>query len=135
MSAVMADLNQTEYQLVKDKFSKMYEKFSTRHIGPRESEIKEMLNFLGIDSLEALVEKTIPASIRFKNALPLFPEKTESDALLELSQLACKNEIFRSYIGQGFFDKITSQVILINILENPGWYTQYTPYQAKIYLG
>jgi glycine dehydrogenase len=109
--------------------------FVRRHIGPDDVEVQEMLAVLGLDSLEALVEQTVPASIRLKKPLKLPTGQGEHAVLESLRQLAGKNKIFRSYLGMGYSDTITPAVIQRNILENPGWYTQYTPYQAEIAQG
>ncbi len=117
--------------------------FVTRHVGPREHEIKEMLDLLGFDSLDALIDATIPKQIRtsrplsFDKADPNIGEngRSEYEILGDMRQMASKNKVFRSYIGMGYSDTITPPVILRNILENPGWYTQYTPYQAEIAQG
>ena len=94
-----------------------------------------MLRLLGASTLDALIAETVPASIRMKGKLQLQPAKTEHELLEELHQLGAQNQVFRSFIGLGYSDCITPPVILRNILENPGWYTQYTPYQAEISQG
>ena len=109
--------------------------FARRHIGPTPSEIQQMLDVLGIDSLDDLIEKTVPAAIRIEQPLELLAAKSEHAALAELKEIAAKNQVFRSYIGAGYHDCITPPVIQRNILENPGWYTAYTPYQAEIAQG
>ncbi|MEZ2248385.1 aminomethyl-transferring glycine dehydrogenase [Microcoleus sp.] len=109
--------------------------FACRHIGPTPREIQEMLDVLGIDSLDDLIDKTIPAAIRIQQPLELLAAKSEYAALAELKEIAAKNQVFRSYIGTGYHDCITPAVIGRNILENPGWYTAYTPYQAEIAQG
>ena len=109
--------------------------FISRHIGPREEDIQEMLGVLKLKSLEELVSSTVPSSIRMKKQLNLESSKSEFEALTDLKNLASKNQVFRSYIGMGYSDCITPPVIQRNILENPGWYTQYTPYQAEIAQG
>src|SRR5450432_1226677 len=111
------------------------DKFSSRHIGPDDADVAEMLAVLGLPSLEALVAQTVPADIRLPGALTLPPAATEAEVLAELRALAEKNQIWRSYLGTGYSDCVTPPVILRNILENPGWYTQYTPYQAEISQG
>jgi glycine dehydrogenase len=119
------------------------DRFATRHIGPREHEIKEMLDLLGFGSLDDLIDATIPRQIRtsrplsFDDADPHIGEtgRSEFEILGDLRQMAAKNKVFRSYLGMGYSDCITPPVILRNILENPGWYTQYTPYQAEIAQG
>lgn len=112
--------------------------FIERHIGPRESEIAEMLSALGQKSLAAFIDAVVPQQIRTQKPLSLSPfpvALSEKSALSRLSKLADKNKVFASYIGCGYYDTITPGVIQRNILENPGWYTQYTPYQAEIAQG
>ncbi|MCO5237341.1 MAG: aminomethyl-transferring glycine dehydrogenase [Chitinophagaceae bacterium] len=109
--------------------------FTSRHIGPDETECKQMLQTIGISSLEELVEKTIPASIRLTSAPELPAPQNEYEYLQELKKTAQKNKVFKTYIGQGYYGTITPSVILRNVFENPGWYTQYTPYQAEISQG
>ncbi len=109
--------------------------FVRRHIGSGEHDIQVMLQALQVDSLEALIEQTIPSGIRAKQELAVGPERSESELLAELKAIASKNLVYRSLIGMGYHDCITPPVILRNILENPGWYTQYTPYQAEIAQG
>ena len=109
--------------------------FARRHIGPTPTEIQQMLDVLSIDSLNDLIDKTVPAAIRLPQPLELLAAKSEYAALAELQEIASKNQVFRSYIGTGYHDCITPPVIGRNILENPGWYTAYTPYQAEIAQG
>ncbi|WP_084555258.1 aminomethyl-transferring glycine dehydrogenase [[Phormidium ambiguum] IAM M-71] len=109
--------------------------FASRHIGPSPEEIKQMLELLGFSSLDELIEKTIPQAIRISRPLQLPAAQSEYAALANLKEIASKNQIFRSFIGMGYYDCITPPVILRNILENPGWYTAYTPYQAEIAQG
>ncbi len=111
------------------------DRFVKRHIGPRSHEVTKMLDLIGLPSLEALIDEAIPDTIRLDKPLNLESPRSESAVLDELRQLAAKNKVFRSYIGQGYYDTITPPVIQRNILENPGWYTQYTPYQAEIAQG
>ncbi len=106
-----------------------------RHIAPSEAEQRAMLDRLGVDSVDTLVDETVPAGIRMKGSLELGAPRGEHELLLELQQTAKKNRVFRSYIGMGYHGTIVPPVILRNILENPGWYTQYTPYQAEISQG
>ena len=109
--------------------------FSDRHIGPRVSDVHEMLNCLGLSDLDELVAQTVPESIRIDGDLDL-PEGLTEDGLLEfITQISSENDIFRSYIGMGYYDTIVPTVIARNVLENPGWYTAYTPYQAEISQG
>ena len=111
------------------------EKFENRHIGPNESSTAEMLNFIGVASLEELINQTVPSKIRLKQPLNLPPAVSEFEFLKEFKKLAQKNKVFKSYIGTGYYDTIVPGVILRNILENPAWYTAYTPYQAEIAQG
>ncbi len=109
--------------------------FVRRHVGPNEEEIAAMLAVVGADSLGTLVDQTVPRSIRLQRELDLGPERGEHELLAELRELAGRNRVFRSYLGMGYAGCIVPPVILRNILENPGWYTQYTPYQAEISQG
>ncbi len=109
--------------------------FARRHIGPDEVQQAAMLQFLGKHSLEALIEAVVPARIRTVGALKLPAAADERAALAELEEMMSQNQLFRSYIGMGYHDTLIPGVIRRNILENPGWYTQYTPYQAEIAQG
>src|SRR5262244_3388021 len=109
--------------------------FPGRHIGPDETDEAAMLRALGVGTLEELAAETVPADIRFNGALDLPAAVGEAEVLAELRALAAKNQIWKSFIGLGYYDCITPPVIQRNILENPGWYTQYTPYQAEISQG
>ena len=109
--------------------------FRSRHIGPSPSETKEMLNIMQISSVSELIERTVPSSIRFHHPLALPEAQDEYEYLQELKEVAQQNKIFKTYIGQGYYGTVTPSVILRNIFENPGWYTQYTPYQAEISQG
>src|ERR1700746_890322 len=109
--------------------------FARRHIGPNEEEVRAMLHEVGFDSLGALTEATVPKDIRLERELNLPEAKSETKALAELRAIAQKNKIARSFIGAGYYDCIMPPVIQRNILENPGWYTAYTPYQAEIAQG
>ncbi|MDX1956219.1 MAG: aminomethyl-transferring glycine dehydrogenase [Chitinophagaceae bacterium] len=109
--------------------------FRSRHIGPGEKDSQEMLRTIGEPSLESLISKTVPAGIRMEKALDLPPAMSENDYLRHIHEVSLKNKLFKNYIGQGYYDTITPPVILRNIFENPGWYTQYTPYQAEIAQG
>src|SRR5438045_8191874 len=109
--------------------------FPRRHIGPDEAEVREMLEALGYASLEELIAATIPEGIRLERELRLPAARGEHELLDELHALASRNQVFRSFIGMGYYDCITPPVIQRNVLENPGWYTQYTPYQAEISQG
>ncbi len=112
-----------------------YDRFENRHIGINENELSEMLQTIGISSLDALIDETVPTGIRRKSTMKLPDALSEYEYLRELKKTAAKNKVFKSYIGMGFYDTITPSVILRNLFENPGWYTQYTPYQAEIAQG
>ncbi len=109
--------------------------FSKRHIGSGTDQILEMLGALGLNSLEDLIQAVVPPDIQVTNPLTLPPATSENEVLTELQQLCDQNQVFRSFIGMGYYDCLTPPVILRNILENPAWYTQYTPYQAEIAQG
>ena len=109
--------------------------FSRRHIGPNRSETASMLEMVGYNNLDDFIKAVVPKDILFKSKLSIGPEKTEQEALIELKKIASKNESYRSYIGQGYYNTITPGVILRNVFENPGWYTSYTPYQPEISQG
>lgn len=111
------------------------ESFESRHIGLNSEQKSELLKAIGVNSMDDLISKTIPAGIRLKKELLLEAPLTEVAAISRLRALANRNQVFRSYIGMGYVDTIVPAVILRNILENPGWYTQYTPYQAEIAQG
>ena len=115
-------------------FEQQQNEFVPRHIGTIGQE-KQMLKILGSKSLDELIDKTVPATIRSNKALNLPAAMSESDLLKHLTEVSQKNKLFKNYIGQGYFDTHTPSVILRNIFENPGWYTQYTPYQAEISQG
>jgi glycine dehydrogenase len=112
-----------------------FDSFASRHIGPNEKEIDAMLRELGFENLDALIDAAIPKNIRLNRQLNLPEAKSESEALAELLAIAQKNKVARSFIGAGYSDCITPPVIQRNILENPGWYTAYTPYQAELAQG
>lgn len=109
--------------------------FALRHIGPKEENLKEMLQTIGVDSLEQLIYETIPDDIRLKQPLNLPKALSENQYAEHIGKLAAKNKVFKSYIGLGYHQGILPAVIQRNILENPGWYTAYTPYQAEIAQG
>jgi pyridoxine 5'-phosphate synthase len=111
------------------------EQFQSRHIAPNEADTAKMLKTIGVSSLDELIAQTIPDQIRLKKPLNLPPAKSEFDYLTTLKQTSLKNKVFKSFIGKGYYDVIVPGVIQRNILENPGWYTQYTPYQAEIAQG
>ena len=109
--------------------------FTSRHLGPRPADIEAMLEVLGYDSLDSLTDAVVPENIRLQAALALPEAKSEEEALAALEEMAVKNAVFRSYLGMGYSDCITPPVILRNVLENPGWYTAYTPYQPEVAQG
>jgi glycine dehydrogenase len=109
--------------------------FQERHVGPSDAEVAQMLGLIGCASLADLVAQTVPSSIRRPQALDLPPARGEREALSALREIAQRNQVFRSFIGMGYYDCVTPPVIQRNILENPGWYTQYTPYQAEVAQG
>ena len=118
------------------KFDFRYtDRFDTRHIGPSPAEEKSMLTSIGVSSLEDLIQKTVPANIRMKAPLKLPKAVSEYKFLKGFKKLAQQNNVLRSFIGMGYYNTVTPGVILRNILENPGWYTAYTPYQAEIAQG
>jgi glycine dehydrogenase len=112
-----------------------FERFDTRHIGPDAEETAAMLKAIGAPSLDALIDQAIPERIRLKKPLELPEGLSEHHFLGALRQIASRNQMFRSFIGLGYYDCVTPSVILRNVLENPGWYTPYTPYQAEIAQG
>jgi len=109
--------------------------FASRHLGPRPDDIEAMLELLGFESLDGLIDAVVPESIRLRRPMALPPARSEAEALAALKKMAGQNQRFRSYIGLGYHDTITPTVIQRNILENPGWYTAYTPYQPEIAQG
>jgi glycine dehydrogenase len=111
------------------------ELFEKRHIAPNEQDTQTMLSAVGVESIEELIDQTVPVNIRLKKGMNLPQAKSEFEYLNNLKQTASKNKVFKSYIGQGYYGVILPGVIQRNILENPGWYTQYTPYQAEISQG
>jgi glycine dehydrogenase len=114
---------------------KLTQKFAYRHIGPAADERKDMLNRIGVSSLDDLIDQTIPKDIRLTEALNIAPQITEHQYLGHLRKLAAKNKLFQNYIGLGYYGSIMPAVIQRNVLENPGWYTAYTPYQPEISQG
>ncbi|MGY0582861.1 MAG: aminomethyl-transferring glycine dehydrogenase [Paraglaciecola chathamensis] len=109
--------------------------FIRRHIGPSEAEMADMLECVGAESLDDLMQQTVPEGIRLPESLNVGESQTEAQALAYLKMVASKNQVNRSYIGMGYSDTLTPNVILRNVLENPGWYTAYTPYQPEIAQG
>lgn len=116
-------------------FEQQSNEFIPRHIGPDEKETSQMLSTIGVSSLKDLVDKTVPTSIRLEKDLDLPEAMSEFEFLQHIKDISLRNKLYRNYIGQGYYDTITPSVILRNVFENPGWYTQYTPYQAEISQG
>ena len=116
-------------------FESQSKEFHHRHNGPDESQTQEMLKTIGVNSLDELIDRTVPLGIRMKGELNLPRAMSEAEYLSHIKEVSLKNKIFKNYIGQGYYDTITPSVILRNIFENPAWYTQYTPYQAEISQG
>src|SRR5258708_5196614 len=106
--------------------------FVNRHIGPNESQVRPMLHTIGAASLDELIDQPVPQPIRFRESFGIGPARGEHELLVELKSIASKNKVMKSLLGMGYYDTIPPPVIQRNILENPGWYTQYTPYQAEI---
>lgn len=109
--------------------------FVRRHLGPNAQEVATMLATIGVGSLDELIDATVPAAIRLSRPLQLPGPRAESEVLAELRAMARKNQLYRSYLGMGYYDTLTPGIILRNIVENPGWYTAYTPYQPEIAQG
>ncbi|MBV8376146.1 MAG: glycine dehydrogenase (aminomethyl-transferring), partial [Verrucomicrobia bacterium] len=109
--------------------------FVERHVGPRGEEVCEMLRRIGYESLDALIDATVPETIRYAGRLNLPDPETEFEVLRKFREIAVKNRVAKSYIGLGYHACVTPPVILRNILEQPGWYTAYTPYQPEIAQG
>ena len=109
--------------------------FCDRHIGPRETDINSILDTIGASSIQELIDQTIPAHIQLQSEMDLPKPLTEDRFIEHMKSLGAKNKTFRSYIGMGYFNTVLPAVIQRNILENPGWYTSYTPYQAEIAQG
>lgn len=116
-------------------FEQQQQEFTARHIGPNNEETKNMLNVIGINSVDELINKTVPSSIRLKKPLQTAGPVSEFEYLADLKKTAALNKVCKSYIGQGYYNTIVPSVILRTVFENPGWYTQYTPYQAEIAQG
>ena len=116
-------------------FEQQSNEFIPRHIGPNKGDTKAMLKTIGAASLTELIDKTVPASIRMDHELNIPAAMSEHEYLKHIKEVSLKNKLFSNYIGQGYYDTITPSVILRNVFENPGWYTQYTPYQAEISQG
>ncbi|MBN8674900.1 MAG: aminomethyl-transferring glycine dehydrogenase [Chitinophagales bacterium] len=116
-------------------FEQQSNEFIPRHIGPNETDTRSMLKTIGVSSLAALVDKTVPAAIRMQQPLAIPAAMSEHEYLQHIKEVSLLNKVYKNYIGQGYYDTITPSVILRNVFENPGWYTQYTPYQAEISQG
>ena len=116
-------------------FEQQANEFRQRHIGPSAGEIKEMLQETKLSSIDELIQQTVPADIRMKDELAIPAAMNENQYLQHIKEISLRNNLFKSYIGQGYYDTITPSVIVRNIFKNPGWYTQYTPYQAEISQG
>src|SRR3954469_18653112 len=116
-------------------FEQQSTEFCRRHIGINEAELQRMLQTIGVSSLDELINKTVPSPIRMQKPLSLPAAMSENEYLKQMKEVSIRNKIYKSYIGQGYYDTITPSVILRNVFENPGWYTQYTPYQAEISQG
>src|SRR6266542_3398917 len=116
-------------------FEQQSTEFQRRHIGINEADMRKMLQTIGVSSLDELMDKTVPATIRMQKSLNLPAAMSEHEYLKMMKDISIKNKTFKSYIGQGYYNTITPSAILRNIFENPGWYTQYTPYQAEISQG
>ena len=125
----------TETELTRPNLLSFNDGFARRHIGPSDSDVAEMLRLLGFASLDELADQTIPADIRIDAPLDIPEPRGEFEFLNALKTIALKNKVYRSCIGMGYVGTVTPPVILRNVLENPGWYTQYTPYQAEIAQG
>jgi hypothetical protein len=106
--------------------------FDRRHLGPNDAQVKDMCRVVGVDGLEDLVNKTIPATIHSKKSTRLGKALTESETLARIKEIASKNKVFKSYLGMGYYSAITPPVILRNVMENPGWYTQVRLFWALV---
>ena len=111
------------------------EEFINRHIGPSKEDQLKMLDYIGNNSLKQLIKDTVPENILLKNELNMAHSLSESEALKKLKLIAQKNQTYRNFIGMGYYNCFTPHVILRNLLENPGWYTSYTPYQPEVAQG
>ena len=111
------------------------EQFVSRHVGPNTDDQQAMLSLLDCNNLQQLIEQVVPQSIINQQSLTLAEQCTEAQALKELREIAKQNKVYKNYLGQGYYGTLTPNVILRNILENPAWYTAYTPYQPEISQG
>ncbi|KAM9329715.1 glycine dehydrogenase (decarboxylating), mitochondrial [Gastrophryne carolinensis] len=133
LSAALASSSGTQRQI--ERLFPQHDDFSERHIGPGDKEKREMLETLGLESIEELIDNTLPASIRLSRPLKMDDQVCENEVLEKLHGIASKNKIWRSYIGMGYYNCSVPQAILRNLLENAGWVTQYTPYQPEVSQG
>ena len=111
------------------------QEFISRHIGPSKKDQEKMLDYIGSESLDQLIQNTVPKNILLKDELKIGDSLSESEALKKLKNISQKNQTFRNFIGMGYYNCFTPHVVLRNILENPGWYTSYTPYQPEVAQG
>ncbi len=116
-------------------FALQNREFAGRHLGPRDRDVPDMLQTIGVTDMDELIARTVPDAIRMQHRLDTPPAMSEAEYLRFIKDVSMKNQVFRTYIGQGYYDTHTPSVILRNVFENPGWYTQYTPYQAEISQG
>jgi glycine dehydrogenase len=132
---ISAPVPKSSQQQSQDESSQKLGTFQQRHIGPSENQLRKMLEIMGISTVDELIDRTIPENIRLSPSLNLAEAESEYTALAQLKEIASQNQVYRSFIGMGYSNCITPTVILRNILENPGWYTAYTPYQPEIAQG
>ena len=116
-------------------FEEQQHEFISRHIGPRESDTREMLKTIGVNSMDELIDKTVPRAIRMNHSLSIPDAMSEQDYLKHIKEISLGNKVYKNFIGQGYYDTHVPSVIMRNVFKNPGWYTQYTPYQAEIAQG
>ncbi|HMS71125.1 MAG TPA: glycine dehydrogenase (aminomethyl-transferring), partial [Saprospiraceae bacterium] len=109
--------------------------FERRHIGPSKDETRKMLDLLDLDNIDQLIDETVPETIRLQEPIDIPEALTEFELLHHLKEISMKNKVYKNFIGQGYYGTVTPSVIARNIFQNPGWYTQYTPYQAEIAQG
>ena len=135
MSTTITKKNQEPLEWKLEDLLRESDAFRDRHIGPNAEERQEMLSFLGYSDMDQLIQDVVPQNILRKEKLVLPQPKGEKELLRDLKAIVSKNKIFRSYIGMGYYSAVIPSVIQRNVLENPGWYTAYTPYQAEIAQG
>src|SRR5690606_12202389 len=116
-------------------FEQQANEFLPRHIGPNAKEREKMLRTIGEPDIDTLIDKTVPANIRIKNLLNIPGAMSEHEYLAHIKEVSLRNKVYRNFIGQGYYEALVPSVILRNVFEDPGWYTQYTPYQAEISQG